>query len=65
MERERHQIKSLCVQSLRQRVRVRVVEQGRSGAEAGGGDACLEVWKVRRGCIVDDGSVLLMMGAYC
>ena len=25
-----------------------------SGAEAGGGDACLEMRKVGRGCIVDD-----------
>ena len=34
-------------------------EDGR-GAEVGGGDACLEMMKVRRGCIVYDGSVLLM-----
>ena len=27
-----------------------------SGADAGGGDACLEMSKVRRGRIVDDGS---------
>ena len=30
--------------------------EGESGAEAGGNDACLEMRKVRRGCIVDDGS---------
>ena len=30
--------------------------EGGRGAEAGGGDACLEMKKVRRGCIVDDGS---------
>ena len=30
--------------------------EGGSGAEAGGGDACLEVRKVRRRCIVGDGS---------
>ena len=30
--------------------------EGGSGAEAGGGDACLEMRKVRRECIVDDRS---------
>ena len=35
---------------------------GRSGAEAGGGDACLEMRKVRRGCIVDDGSGSRVLG---
>ena len=30
--------------------------EGGSGAEAGGGDACLEMRKVGRGCIVDDRS---------
>lgn len=27
---------------------------GGSGAEAGGGDACLEVRTIQKGCIVDD-----------
>ena len=30
--------------------------EGESGAEAGGGDACLEMRKARRGRIVGDGS---------
>ena len=32
------------------------------GVEAGGGDVCLEMRKVRKGCIVGDGSVSRGLG---
>jgi len=35
-------------------VRVHGGSEGGSGGEAGGGDACLEMRKVKRGCIIDD-----------
>ena len=38
--------------------------EGGNGAEVGGRDARLEMRKVRRGCIVDDGSGCRMLGVF-
>ena len=46
----------MCPTSLAASASARGGNEGGNGAEAGGNDACLEMRKVRRGCIFDDGS---------
>ena len=46
----------MCPTSLAASASARGGSESESGAEAGGGEACLEMRKVRRGCIVDGGS---------
>ena len=46
----------MCPALLGAGARARDGNEGGRGEEAGGGDGCLEMRKVRRECIVDDGS---------
>jgi len=44
----------MCPTPLAASATARGGNEGGSGAEAGGGDACLEMRKVKRGCIIDE-----------